>query len=56
MAVSQDKRTPLHDAIIMKKADCVQHLLRAGATPDQGDKASYETEISIYSANAFPEN
>ena len=56
MAVSQDQRTPLHYAAIYNKADCVLRLLQAGANPDQGDKAGYGTDISIYSANAFPEN
>ena len=56
IVVSQDKRTPLHYAVIGNKTDCVLHLLRAGANPDLGDEAGYGTDISIYSANAFPEN
>ena len=47
MAVSQDKRTPLHYAAITSEADCVLLLLQAGANPDQGDKACYGTDISI---------
>ena len=54
--VSQDKGTPLHHAVIGNKTDCVLHLLQAGANPDLGDEAGYGTDISIYSANAFPEN
>ena len=56
IAVLQDKRTPLHYATTENKTDCVLHLLQAGANPDQGDKAGYGADISIYSANAFPEN
>ena len=56
IAVLQDKRTPLHNATIENRADFVLYLLQAGAIPDQGDKAGYGTAISIYSANAFPEN
>ena len=56
VAVLQDKRTPLHYATIKNRTDCVLHLLQPGANPDQGDKAGFGTDISIPSANAFPEN
>ncbi|XP_065193843.1 ankyrin repeat and SOCS box protein 13-like [Sycon ciliatum] len=51
-----NRRTPLHDATMKNQADCVLHLLQAGANPDERDQAGYGTAISIYSANAFPEN
>ena len=47
IAASQDKCTPLHCATDGNKADCVLHLLHAGANPDQPDIVGYG-DISIY--------